>query len=166
MLPPTISFSPVHIPTADSNSALSLSKRDLYDARFQLVASNSGHHEQELELDAENLKIMEAPSDLIPGIYEGGLKTWECSVDLASYLHNLLTQDDLLGKRILEVCFIHANDRVLNSFTSLGVEQPYLLCVFYEKSSTIHPNRMIALCYTCKTLTSWSSDLLSSQISS
>jgi hypothetical protein len=28
-------------------------------------------------------------SDLIPGIYEGGLKTWECSIDLCRYLYEL-----------------------------------------------------------------------------
>lgn len=30
-------------------------------------------------------------SDLRPGIYEGGFKTWECGVDLASYLASCLT---------------------------------------------------------------------------
>jgi hypothetical protein len=28
-------------------------------------------------------------SDLIPGIYEGGLKVWECSIDLCRYLYEL-----------------------------------------------------------------------------
>ena len=27
-------------------------------------------------------------SDLIPGIYEGGLKIWECTIDLLQYLQN------------------------------------------------------------------------------
>jgi hypothetical protein len=31
-------------------------------------------------------------SDLVPGIYEGGLKTWECALDLAAYLDR-----DVLG---------------------------------------------------------------------
>ena len=30
------------------------------------------------------LSFLDAPSDLVPGVYEGGLKTWECSIDLAS----------------------------------------------------------------------------------
>jgi len=29
----------------------------------------------------------EQHSDLIPGVYEGGLKTWECSIDLCEYLY-------------------------------------------------------------------------------
>lgn len=29
--------------------------------------------------------------DLIPGVYEGGLKTWECSIDLCRYLYELYT---------------------------------------------------------------------------
>lgn len=29
---------------------------------------------------------LSAKDDLKPGLYEGGFKTWECAVDLASYL--------------------------------------------------------------------------------
>ena len=32
-------------------------------------------------------------SDLIPGVYEGGLKTWECSIDLCNYLYNQYRAD-------------------------------------------------------------------------
>eukprot|EP00117_Sycon_ciliatum_P040293 scpid85708/ scgid29631/ Histidine protein methyltransferase 1 homolog; Arsenic-transactivated protein 2; Methyltransferase-like protein 18 len=40
-------------------------------------------------------------SDLIPGVYEGGLKVWECSHDLVDYMHShkFLLED----KRVLEV---------------------------------------------------------------
>ena len=38
-------------------------------------------------------------SDLLPGIYEGGLKIWECAVDLA----RLLEQEEIDGKCVLEL---------------------------------------------------------------
>lgn len=82
--------------------ALVLSRRDLFDARFQLISSSSQTEESAQEPD--DLKFIEAPSDLIPGVYEGGLKTWECSVDLAGHLQQLLGPrpgDSLRKKRIL-----------------------------------------------------------------
>jgi hypothetical protein len=36
--------------------------------------------------------FVDAPADLVPGTYEGGLKTWECALDLAAYLDR-----DVLG---------------------------------------------------------------------
>jgi protein-histidine N-methyltransferase len=50
------------------------------------------------------LHFLDAPSDLVPLVYEGGLKTWECSLDLASYLDSISSQFDVSGKRVLEVC--------------------------------------------------------------
>ena len=41
-------------------------------------------------------------TDLVPGQYEGGLKIWECSEDLVSYL-SLSRAQDLPGKRVLEL---------------------------------------------------------------
>lgn len=40
-------------------------------------------------------------SDLIPGVYEGGLKMWECTFDLVSFLAE--TSVDLVGKSVLEL---------------------------------------------------------------
>ncbi len=57
-------------------------RRDLFDARFQLLAQ--GRDEQ--------AALVDAPADLVPGVYEGGLKTWECALDLAAYLDR-----DVLG---------------------------------------------------------------------
>lgn len=44
-----------------------------------------------------------APSDLVPGVYEGGLKTWECSLDLIAYMESQGTSE-ITGKSVLEVC--------------------------------------------------------------
>ncbi|KAL3822310.1 hypothetical protein ACHAXA_002625 [Cyclostephanos tholiformis] len=34
-----------------------------------------------------------AATDLIPGVYEGGLKVWECSLDLCRYLASIIVED-------------------------------------------------------------------------
>jgi hypothetical protein len=78
-LPPLISYSPLCIPLANGQN-LTLLRRDLFDARFQLISETSAV-ETSCDLD-----FIDAPSDIVPGVYEGGLKTWECSADLAGYL--------------------------------------------------------------------------------
>lgn len=40
-------------------------------------------------------------SDLIPGVYEGGLKVWKCALDLVKYLSE--SGFDFAGKRVLEL---------------------------------------------------------------
>jgi hypothetical protein len=65
-----------------------LLRRDLFDARFQLI-------NQEQQGD-----YVDANTDLIPGIYEGGLKTWEGGVDLVE----VLAEGGFDGKSVLEVC--------------------------------------------------------------
>ena len=102
-LPSVISFSPLSIPLHDGSS-YTLARRDLYDARCQVIAQDSNGGDAVPEGQGE-LDFLEAPSDLVSGVYEGGLKTWECSLDLAGYVHDLLTQSpssQRLG-RILEV---------------------------------------------------------------
>lgn len=49
------------------------------------------------------LQFLNAPSDLVPLVYEGGLKTWECSLDLATYLDSISSRFEVHGKRVLEV---------------------------------------------------------------
>lgn len=41
-------------------------------------------------------------TDLIKGVYEGGFKTWECSIDMVQYLSGL-PEDQISNKKILEV---------------------------------------------------------------
>ncbi|EPQ53767.1 hypothetical protein GLOTRDRAFT_44989 [Gloeophyllum trabeum ATCC 11539] len=102
-LPSLISYSPLQA-LLSSGEHLTFARRDLFDARFQLI-SGSGEEtrygEEQAEDHATALQFLDAPSDLVPGVYEGGLKTWECSIDLAAYLDELkLTYN---GKRILEL---------------------------------------------------------------
>jgi protein-histidine N-methyltransferase len=56
---------------------LNLPRRELYDIRLQLLSEDSSNDDIVDQLDQ---------SDLRSGVYEGGFKTWECSLDLASLL--------------------------------------------------------------------------------
>lgn len=106
-LPSKISYSPITIPLA-SGGELLLPRRDLFDARFQLISQNADADDPDaLEQPSINarsaLHFLDTPSDLVPLVYEGGLKTWECSLDLASYLDGISSRFDVSGKRVLEI---------------------------------------------------------------
>ncbi|KAI8616753.1 hypothetical protein BC830DRAFT_1116790 [Chytriomyces sp. MP71] len=47
-------------------------------------------------------RVMLENTDLINGVYEGGFKTWECSLDMVKYLDEF-SSDLFRGKRILEL---------------------------------------------------------------
>lgn len=119
-LPDSISYSPLSIrltsspssaiKNSESPQSIALARRDLFDARLQLISSSTEENENE-EGRANGLEFIEAPSDLVSGVYEGGLKTWECSMDLVDYLHGQIhggedekkATEFVKGKRILEV---------------------------------------------------------------
>lgn len=84
----------------DSSETIQLPRRELWDVRVQLMAeegNNTGH-----EGEGEGL----GDHDVKTGVYEGGFKSWESSVDLvkvlaaqshpASYSSNSV--------RVIEVC--------------------------------------------------------------
>lgn len=50
-----------------------LPRRELWHIKMQIMQSDRDEH-------------LLGDSDVIKGLYEGGLKTWECSIDLAKYL--------------------------------------------------------------------------------
>ncbi|KAL5337811.1 hypothetical protein BJX70DRAFT_223939 [Aspergillus crustosus] len=58
-------------------SELTIARRDVFDIRAQLMVEDSAE-EQNSKLIAGLEK-----GDITPNFYEGGLKTWECSIDLA-----------------------------------------------------------------------------------
>ena len=84
-----------------------LPRRDLFDARYQLIAEEDPvDASSEGQQNKSALNFIEAPSDLVKGVYEGGLKTWECSADLVEYLEGLKQNDPAFafwGKSCLEV---------------------------------------------------------------
>jgi protein-histidine N-methyltransferase len=63
-----------------------LPRRELWHVKMQIMQTDDNEH-------------LLGDSDVIRGSYEGGLKTWECSVDLAEYL----TQHPFPGHSVLEV---------------------------------------------------------------
>ncbi|KAL2824513.1 hypothetical protein BDW59DRAFT_162401 [Aspergillus cavernicola] len=63
-----------------SNFPLTIARREVFDIRAQLMAED-GAEEENGELIAGLEK-----GDITPNFYEGGFKTWECSVDLAGLL--------------------------------------------------------------------------------
>ncbi|KAF6040052.1 METTL18 [Bugula neritina] len=42
-------------------------------------------------------------TDLIPGVYEGGRKTWECAYILLDFLSEYISADEIAGRSVLEV---------------------------------------------------------------
>jgi hypothetical protein len=61
-----------------------LSRRDLFDARFQLLAQADEDQNEE----KDELRFVDAPSDLVRGVYEGGLKISQatCLTDPSFFL--------------------------------------------------------------------------------
>ena len=119
-----ISYSPLSIPLSSSRKSVTLIRRDLFDARFQLISESHGagdststneacdsEKNSQVEVDDKALGFLDNPSDLVPGVYEGGLKTWECSLDLVDYLDSLKDRSDFqgfYGRKVLEVIITHS----------------------------------------------------------
>ena len=64
-------------------------------------ASDSFDSTSRLELKSLLQLSASCHSDLIPGVYEGGLKMWECTFDLVSFLSE--TSFNFSGKTVLEL---------------------------------------------------------------
>ncbi|KAJ6507399.1 hypothetical protein C8R47DRAFT_1192095 [Mycena vitilis] len=128
-LPPLISYSPLSIPLLGGQNNVTLARRDLFDARFQLISEGHGDEPpMETPGPTSALAFLDAPSDLVPGVYEGGLKTWECSLDLVGYLNGLgdPIRSYISGKRILEVgC-------------GTGIPSMYLLACLFNGDSAVN----------------------------
>lgn len=76
-LPDHLCFSTIQI-ESPTGKIINLPRRDLSDIRVQLMAEDEATNDETLN-DLQD-------SDIRTGVYEGGFKTWECSVDLASIL--------------------------------------------------------------------------------
>ena len=72
---------------------------------ISLVNGRQDHHDagsspvnQILRVREESSSFQNRNTDLVPGFYEGGLKVWECSIDLCRYFHlnNILIQGHIL----------------------------------------------------------------------
>ena len=103
-LPSKISYSILTIPLSNG-TILTFARRDLFDARFQLISEGTGDQGGPEQAEIRSaLQFLENPSDLVPFVYEGGLKTWECSLDLVTYLSGIsYCANQNTSTRILEV---------------------------------------------------------------
>ncbi|KAB2580897.1 hypothetical protein BFW01_g6810 [Lasiodiplodia theobromae] len=85
-LPDKISYATQEV-EAPSGKKLSLPRRELFDVRVQLMAEDDGS-------DPEPMTGLDE-SDIRTNVYEGGFKTWECSIDLAKLLLDRGPRKDL-----------------------------------------------------------------------
>ena len=82
-LPSKISYSTTQV-FSRNGSSVTIPRRELFDVRAQLMAEDQ---------TPDELAISGLSSDDVqPNVYEGGFKTWECSLDLSHYLLTLLEQ--------------------------------------------------------------------------
>ncbi|GFW49477.1 uncharacterized protein TNCV_3059841 [Trichonephila clavipes] len=84
---------------AASASDVNLKQIKFKDFKIKYIAQDT------IANKIENLDLFsERETDLIPGKYEGGLKVWECSIDLAKFLseNSCVHSDDV----VLEVCMM------------------------------------------------------------
>ncbi|OJD23856.1 hypothetical protein ACJ73_04788 [Blastomyces percursus] len=80
-LPSQISYNMLSInpqSTSPGGPSLTIPRREVFDIRAQLMAEDDADTNENAELISGLEK-----GDLKPTVYEGGLKTWECAIDLA-----------------------------------------------------------------------------------
>lgn len=145
-LPSIISYSTLEIPISRQSAKVTLARRDLYDVRYQLIAqeeeggstdaTRDESRNEDVPKEAE-LSYVDNPSDLAPGLYEGGLKTWECSLDLVDVLEGKIKAERgsrwARGKRVFEVSFLSA--LILSSLTLKSVWVDWLRDSYSEPVS-------------------------------
>ncbi|KIW47631.1 uncharacterized protein PV06_00310 [Exophiala oligosperma] len=91
-IPSQISYNTLVIPNSTHQSpssrpsgGITVQRRSLFDIRAQLMAEANPETHDAADILLSGLEN----GDLSSGIYEGGFKTWECSVDLASLVTSL-----------------------------------------------------------------------------
>ncbi|KAG9527916.1 hypothetical protein KCU93_g4782, partial [Aureobasidium melanogenum] len=78
-IPDRLCYSTAQIVSPTGKQIL-LPRRELFDIRVQLMSEASADNDNDTTLSQLQ------STDLAPNVYEGGFKTWECSVDLSSLL--------------------------------------------------------------------------------
>lgn len=91
-LPSKIAYSTLHV-TLDDRNKLAIPRREWWDVRVQLMAEE--HEATEAGLGKDDIKT---------GVYEGGFKSWESSVDLVKVLAGKRDTGWEGARRVLEVC--------------------------------------------------------------
>ncbi|KAH3670352.1 hypothetical protein WICMUC_004848 [Wickerhamomyces mucosus] len=73
-------------------------RRDLYDVKHQLMNEDNNDHQD----NETNILLTNDSTDLTKNIYEGGFKSWECSIDTVDQLNDY-SIDQLLNGNIIEL---------------------------------------------------------------
>ncbi|KAF9312898.1 hypothetical protein BG003_005817 [Podila horticola] len=130
-LPSTLHYELAHIPVTKGSGAanavlttvstgaekevVTLYKRNLEDVKFQMAQEDDEFEVEEITGKSNaatgttkpsgpggvEMLALAGKSDLVKGVYEGGLKTWECALDLVAYLAE--NKESYDGKRVLEL---------------------------------------------------------------
>ncbi|KAG0342490.1 hypothetical protein BG000_004207 [Podila horticola] len=130
-LPSTLHYELAHIPVTKGSGAanavlttvstgaekevVTLYKRNLEDVKFQMAQEDDEFEVEEITSKSNaatgttkpsgpggvEMLALAGKSDLVKGVYEGGLKTWECALDLVAYLAE--NKESYDGKRVLEL---------------------------------------------------------------
>lgn len=96
-LPSKIAYGLLDV-TLDDGTLVQLPRRELWDVRVQLMA------EEEDVAGAQSEGL--GSHDVKTGVYEGGFKSWESSVDLVKVLaaKNAISTLEQMPLRVMEVC--------------------------------------------------------------
>ena len=99
-MPSKIAYSLLDV-TLDDASVVRLPRRELWDVRVQLMAEEEENAEHAVGADSSGL----GTHDVKTGVYEGGFKSWESSVDLVKVLaaQGKVSAAEQLPMRIIEV---------------------------------------------------------------
>ncbi|KAI8367615.1 uncharacterized protein BYT42DRAFT_504172 [Radiomyces spectabilis] len=80
-----------------------LYKRMLDDVKFQMAQQDTFDEDNDNACSkVVSMLNLSGNSDLVRGVYEGGFKTWECSLDLVEFLAQLPSHE-ICDKKILEL---------------------------------------------------------------
>lgn len=105
-------------------------KRSLSDITYEIAVDQMEDNQQNKSIVQSIVQSMSSQSDLISGIYEGGAKTWECSIDLVNFLNSNWTKllqtyklDDTKPLKVLEL--------------GCGSALPGIYCLKYQNCETV-----------------------------
>jgi protein-histidine N-methyltransferase len=89
-LPSKIAYSTLNV-KLDNGSEVRIPRRELWDVRVQLMAEDEGSGDGMVGLGKDDVKT---------GVYEGGFKSWESSVDVVRVLAG---RRERMGEKVLEL---------------------------------------------------------------
>ncbi|KAG9068951.1 Histidine protein methyltransferase 1 [Linnemannia hyalina] len=98
------------IKTGAQKEIVTIYKRNLEDVKFQIIQEDDEFDDEKKQEKEQGtitgpggveMLALAGKSDLVKGVYEGGLKTWECALDLVAYLADQKHNYD--GQKVLEL---------------------------------------------------------------